>query len=480
MKPRILIAILLGVLATLCGIAQTVDSGPKTYSSTVTVFGTPSISTANSVAVVGGGNVTYNGGTGGSVRLEPGFSVTGGGVFRAQIVPVPTITNPNTGLTGTTGTAFSYQVLASNGPITGYRLFGGLPTGLSFSTGSGIISGTPSAAGSWSWFVYASNAYGEGPPGQFSMTISSGTSSVPITTLTAIGASTVSGASNPSSAPVLYVASGQSFTITSLTTDSGNDLVTQQFDLSSDFGSTWSLANSGNNRLWSGSATGSNSLSKTFTVGDVMYLVRARGQDAQGAYSAYQYVSVYVGTPPSITTQPQSQSVPAGSTASFMVACSGSATISFQWQKNGTSISGATGTTFSLSNVQSSDAATYTCVVANYMGSTTSSGAVLTLGSSSGAPTITSSTTATDMVGTPFSYHILATNTPTSYGATGLPSWLTLNTTSGVLSGTPSAAGTTTITITATNAAGSGSATLFIAVGNDTSNANQLNIHIPY
>ena len=44
------------------------------------------------------------------------------------------------------------------------------------------------------------------------------------------------------------------------------------------------------------------------------------------------------------------------------------------------------------------------------------------------APTITSPTTATGYVGTAFIYNIGATGAPTSYGASGLPSWATLNT----------------------------------------------------
>src|SRR5262249_13357430 len=75
-------------------------------------------------------------------------------------------------------------------------------------------------------------------------------------------------------------------------------------------------------------------------------------------------------------------------------------------------------------------------------------------------PAITSALTASGTVGQAFSYQIAATNSPTSFGATGLPTGLGVNTTNGVISGTSSAAGTTNVTISATNAAGTGSATL--------------------
>lgn len=61
-----------------------------------------------------------------------------------------------------------------------------------------------------------------------------------------------------------------------------------------------------------------------------------------------------------------------------------------------------------------------------------------------------------------FSYNIIATNTPTSYGISSgtLPAGLTLNTTTGEISGTPTAAGSSSVDVTATNGAGTGTGTL--------------------
>jgi phosphatidylinositol-3-phosphatase len=81
------------------------------------------------------------------------------------------------------------------------------------------------------------------------------------------------------------------------------------------------------------------------------------------------------------------------------------------------------------------------------------------------APSITSALRATATVGSPFRYQITASNSPTSYGATGLPSGLTLNTTTGLISGTPSANGSYSVTLKATNSSGTGSATLALTVG---------------
>jgi len=90
-----------------------------------------------------------------------------------------------------------------------------------------------------------------------------------------------------------------------------------------------------------------------------------------------------------------------------------------------------------------------------------------TLSSTTGvtaAPVITSATTASGTVGTAFSYQITATNTPTSYGATGLPAGLSLSGTTGLISGTPTTAGTSTVTLSATNASGTGNATLTLTI----------------
>ncbi len=79
-------------------------------------------------------------------------------------------------------------------------------------------------------------------------------------------------------------------------------------------------------------------------------------------------------------------------------------------------------------------------------------------------PAIYSATTASGVSGQAFNYQIAATNSPTSFNATGLPGGLSVNTTSGLISGTPAAAGNSTITLTATNTVGSGNATLALTV----------------
>ena len=95
--------------------------------------------------------------------------------------------------------------------------------------------------------------------------------------------------------------------------------------------------------------------------------------------------------PPVITTEPVSQSVAAGANVTFTVVVSGSGPFTYQWtftNQGGQSsvLSGATGATLSLSSVQAASAGTYSVVVRNASGgSSTSRPATLTVGSSSGS-----------------------------------------------------------------------------------------------
>lgn len=81
------------------------------------------------------------------------------------------------------------------------------------------------------------------------------------------------------------------------------------------------------------------------------------------------------------------------------------------------------------------------------------------------ASVITSSLTASGNQGSPFTYTITATNSPTSYNATGLPAGLSIDTVTGIISGTPTVTGSFNITITATNGIGSDNQTLVLTLG---------------
>jgi hypothetical protein len=84
-------------------------------------------------------------------------------------------------------------------------------------------------------------------------------------------------------------------------------------------------------------------------------------------------------TPPSIYLQPANQTVVAGQSTTFTVGASGTFPLSFQWFFGGTALPGATNPSLTLSNVQFSQAGTYSVTITNGLGAITSSNAQLTV-----------------------------------------------------------------------------------------------------
>jgi beta-mannanase len=117
-----------------------------------------------------------------------------------------------------------------------------------------------------------------------------------------------------------------------------------------------------------------------------------RMEETPASLAAYQsrvansrYVGTISRTMADTIKQPSAQSVCPGGTAAFTVAIVGG-TFGYQWQKNSTNLtngghySGTTTATLTVSNVDTSDAAGYRCIVTGgCVGSTTSNEAALTL-----------------------------------------------------------------------------------------------------
>ncbi len=79
-------------------------------------------------------------------------------------------------------------------------------------------------------------------------------------------------------------------------------------------------------------------------------------------------------------------------------------------------------------------------------------------------PIITSDFFVTGNVGQKLTYQITADNTPASYGAEGIPPGLTLDTSTGIITGTPNKSGTFAATVSATNAGGTGTHTVTFTI----------------
>ena len=82
---------------------------------------------------------------------------------------------------------------------------------------------------------------------------------------------------------------------------------------------------------------------------------------------------------PIIVNDPATQTVYAQDAVSFSVAASGANPKTYQWQKNGTNISGATASTYSISSVVAANAGNYRAIVSNSYGADTSAAGVLTV-----------------------------------------------------------------------------------------------------
>src|SRR5213592_74335 len=93
---------------------------------------------------------------------------------------------------------------------------------------------------------------------------------------------------------------------------------------------------------------------------------------------------------PTITTQPANQTVTAGQTATFAVVAAGTAPLTYQWQKNGANLTGATSASYTTPATTTADSgSTFRVVVANTAGTVTSAAATLTVTAAAVAPTIT-------------------------------------------------------------------------------------------
>src|SRR5437870_8243066 len=122
--------------------------------------------------------------------------------------------------------------------------------------------------------------------------------------------------------------------------------------------------------------------------------------------------------PPSITSQPASQTITAGQTVTFSVTASGTAPLNYQSQKNRVAIRGATSTSYTTPLTTSSDnGALFTAVVQNSAGSVISNAAALTVNAAP-APGIQVSPTSLNfgnaVVGSTLSQVLIITNTGTA------------------------------------------------------------------
>ena len=90
---------------------------------------------------------------------------------------------------------------------------------------------------------------------------------------------------------------------------------------------------------------------------------------------------------------------------------------------------------------------------------------VFAIGTNAALPVITSAAGAGGFPGVPMAYVLTATNSPFSYAATNLPPGLSINTATGVISGTPTTTGVYAVGVSAANSVGTSSGIVTFQLG---------------
>src|SRR5438067_1194781 len=484
--------------------ATGLPAGLTVNTSTGLISGTPTTAGTYTVTI----SATNAGGTGSAtltLTIKP---------------PTPVITSPLTA-TGQAGVAFSYQITATNSP-TSFNVTGLLPAGLSVNTSTGLISGTPTTAGTYTVTISATNAGGTGSA-TLTLTINN-----PVPTITSISpTSTTAG-----SAQFTLTVNGTKFVSTSTVNWNGSALTTtfvSSIKLTAIVpAANVATAGTASITVVNPPPSGGTSNSVTFTISNPVPTTTSISPTCTAAGSADFTLTVngtkFVSTStvnwngaPLATTFVSSTQLTATVPAS-LVATAGTASITVVNPSPGGGTSnvqtftiantpaitspltatGPVGVAFSYTITATNNPTSYTAVglppglkletpppssdLGLIDGTPTTEGTYnVTITASNGAglcstggatlvitiistPVITSTHTHRDSAGIPFSYQITATSSPTSYDADGLPGGLSVDPTTGLISGTPTGVGVFSVTIYATNVAGTGSAALTLTI----------------
>lgn len=320
------------------------------------------------------------------------------------------------------GSAFTYPAAASNSP-TSYSATG-LPTGLSINTGSGLISGTPTIAGTYNIQLSATNAIGTGYA-NLALTVK-----LPLAVFT----------SSANADGLLNTAF--TFTVTAMGVATNYTSGTLPTGLTLD--------------AVTGIISGTPTIAGTSTV-------TITATNSTGPVTSTLTIVIYSGaTTAPVINSALTASGTAGSSFSSAIAATGNPTSFFAiGLPAGLSFDPANGGIYGTPTVSGTFSVT---IRASNRGGTGS--ATLTLTINPPPPVISSALTASGTVGVAFNYAITASNSPASYDATGLPAGLTRNTMTGVVSATPSEVGVFNVALSATNTGGVGTATLVLTIQN--------------
>ncbi len=355
-------------------------------------------------------SITANSNSANNFRIDD-FHIVG----TSASPPVVTAASP----TGVVGTAFSYSVIATNSPTSYAVSPGTLPPGLTLNTTTGVISGTPTTIGTYVVPTTASNSSGASTSVNLTFTISN--PPVPVVTAS-------------SQAGVV----GTAFSYTVVATNSPTSYAMVSGTLPP--GLTFSA----------GAITGTPTSTGSYSI-DVT------ATNAGGTSTAATISFSITATPVPVVTG-SSQSGVVGTAFTYTISATNSPTsylVASGTLPAGLSLNTSTGV---ISGTPTTVITNSVTVTATNTGGT-SAPATINFTITMPIPVVTGSSQS-GTVSSAFSYTISATNSPTSYAvASGtLPTGLSLNTTTGVISGTPTTSGSSSVTVTASNSGGTSTA----------------------
>jgi len=308
------------------------------------------------------GTTEFSAGSPAGALLRSAVTVAALGGYHTLAGATQLSTNPPSPATATVGQSFG-MVFALVGTPTSpasYEVRGALPPGLSIpglagdllNDSSGVITGTPTQAGTYNLSIRGWNSTGKRGNGGdriYTLTISVQGGAVVPTAITTQPASLSVNAGGPASFTVAATGEG---TLSYQWIKDGVNIS----------GATASTLN-----LPSVSAS---------SAGAYRVVVTGSGGSVTSQPAT---LTVVTAQPPTIVTAPLTQTVVEGARVTLSVDASGTAPLSYQWRKAGTAIVGATNPSLTLPSAQATDAAAYTVTVSNAAGSVESAAATLSV-----------------------------------------------------------------------------------------------------
>lgn len=405
-------------------------------------------------------------GVGTSARFQglSGIGVDGSGVIyvadtinqtirRAGSTAAPSITSSNA-VTLPIGAAGSFTVTGTGSPAATFTVGSGFPSWATFTSNVGAntatISGTPpNGVGSpFTFTITATNGVGSPATQSFTLTVQQGPA--------------ITSANNTTFA----LNTAGSFTVT------GTGSPASTFTVGSGF-PPWATftSNAGaNTATITGTPLNTTGSPFSFTV----TATNGVGSPATQAFT------LTVSTGVAISTQPANTTVTAGLNATFSVGATATPSPTYQWQRQpaagggftnlaeGGTYTGTTSSTLTVNTVSAPmNGDQFQVIVSNGVGSpVTSSAATLSVAA---APVITSAAATSFIVAFPGSFTVTASGTPApTFSITGgtFPSWASINTVTGAITGTPpdQTGSPFVFVVTATNAVSTSSQTFSLTV----------------